>query len=240
MGTSGSYSGSGSKAGKALRSEVKNWLNNPGQAPSVSHGVRLFRSRYASDVSSGAIGSGRHGGAQRSAVVSARTAGRAAAAAYAYATGDRQTLSDLGLNYDELREYNSIDLINKIVSVACGPNSDGTIEEDEQRWVAAELADWIIEQQNASVIVEPDEIAGKAFACIVHAAIATETGELIRSGNPPPALTELDDNELQKMAEVVADRAGLSNVSVTEREFADAIENGIETVRDILGLSPDA
>lgn len=240
MGTSGSYSGSGSKAGEALRAETKNWLNNPNQTPSVSHGVRLFRSRGASDTRSGAGGSGRHGGAQRSAVVSARTAGRAATAAYAYVTGDRQALSDLGLNYDELRELSSIDLINKIVSVACGPYSDGTIEEDEQRWVAAELADWIIEQQDASVIVEPDEIAAKAFACIVRAAIETETGELIRSGNPPITLSEVDDKELQKMAEVVADRAGLSSKSVTAREFADAIENGIETVRDILGLSSDA
>lgn len=239
MGTSGSYSGGGGKAGKALRSEVKNWLSNPDQIPSVSHGARLFRFRNASDGRSGAGSSGRHGGAQRSAMVSARTSGRAAAAAYAYITGNRQVLSELGLNYDELYGRNSIDLIDKIVSVACGPYSDGTIEEAEQRQVAAELADWIIERQDEGEVIEPIEIVIKAVACIIFEAFASETGELIRSGNPPHALTEVDDNELKKMAEVTAERSELSSERVTAREFANAIENGIEILSDIVGLSSD-
>ena len=240
MGTSGSYTGSGSKAGKALRTEVTNWLRDSSRTPSVSHVIGLFRSRGVPDVSSGVGGGGRDGGAQRSSAVSARTAGRAIAVACAYRTGDRYALSDLGLDYDELRELSHLDLICKIVDAACGPHNDGTIADYEQRLVASELADWIIGQQDEGVELELDEIVRKAISCIIFEAISSEISGLIRSGDLPPAASEMDDNDLRDMAAVLADRAVLSVEGVTEREFVDAIENGIETLRDIVELSPDA
>ena len=77
----------------------------------ASRAIGLFRPRIASGNGGGGGGAGggarggggRVGGAQRSAVRAARSAGRAAAGAYAYRTANRDVLSDLGLDYDELR-----------------------------------------------------------------------------------------------------------------------------------------
>jgi len=89
---------------------------------------------------------GRSGGPQRSAAASARSAGRAAAAAYAYRTSDATTLERLGLDYNELRALgDEFEVLRRIVDVACG-SPDSTIEDHEQRRIAADVAEWVLEQ----------------------------------------------------------------------------------------------
>lgn len=255
MGTSGSYSGGGGKPGQQLRREIQRWLERlPTTTPpengtadrsrdrppvrAASRAIGLFRPRIASGNGGGRGGSGgRVGGAQRSAARAARSAGRAAAGAYAYRTANRDVLSDLGLDYDELRALNDpLEVSCRIVEVACGPRSEGTIDHDEQRWVAAEIAEWVLEEQEADGLPQPDEIARKAIAFIIFEAIASEVGELINGSNRPEWTISSSEEELRDAAEVLSQQTNLSIDGVTNSEFAKAIEDGIETLREIYGV----
>ena len=259
MGTSGSYSGSGGKPGQQLRREIQHWLEGlsttdpPENEPAdqsrdrppvraASRAIGLFRPRTASGNGGGGGGAGggarggggRVGGAQRSAVRAARSAGRAAAGAYAYRTANRDVLSDLGLDYDELRALDDpLEVSRKIVEAACGPRSESTIDHDEQRWVAAQIAEWVLEEQEADGLPQPDEIARKAIAFTMFEAIASEVGELINSGDRPEWTISLTDEELRDATEVLSQQAELSVDGVTNAEFAKAIEDSIETLREI-------
>jgi len=278
MGTSGSYSGSGGKAGKDLRQELTDWLDqlppnppeeqppddsDPGQPPTqppsptqlppeiVQNILPFLRPRATggggSDGPGGAGGIGgagagergssggrSGGGPRRSAAVSAGSAGRAAAAAYAYQTGNVAELERLGLRYDELRTLGDpLEVTSRIVAAACGPN-ESTIEDMEQRYVAAELAEWVFEQ-GAEAVPTPEEIVRKTISLIIVETLESETGDLLRNGQRPAWATELAEGELRDAAEVLAQRATLSVDGVSEAEFAAAIENGIETLRQILG-----
>src|SRR5690606_41176073 len=52
----------------------------------------------------------------------------------------------LGLDYESLRTNDDpIDLTRRIVEAACGPLPDGTIEDEERRVVAAQVAEWVLE-----------------------------------------------------------------------------------------------
>lgn len=262
MGTSGSYSGGGGKPGQELRDRVDSWLDTlpvspppsdkpedqtPYQMPLsvVSGAIGIFGPRRGvggtgvggTAEGGGAGGGGRRaGGAQRSTSRSARSAGRAAAAAFAFRSGDGQGLSELGLNYDELLALDDpMEVVRRIVDAACGSRSESTIEHEEQRMVAAEIATWMLDEEEAGVILSPDQIARKAIALIVAEAIASETGELIRAGNRPTWVSELAESELKKAIEVNAERAELSVDGVTQAEFARAIEDGLEKFHSILG-----
>ena len=263
MGTSGSYSGGGGKPGQDLRDKVGDWLDSlpsnplpddrpgdhqdPFQLPrsAVFHAIRMFGTQGGSGGSGGAPegdarggrgGRGRTGGAQRSASGAARSAGRAAAAAYGYRTGNRRVLSDLGLDYDELRTLDDpLELTCRIVDVACGPQSESTIDHEEQRCVAAEIAEWVLTEQEAGAAPQPEEIARKAITFIIAEAMASETGKLIREGKRPAWATELAENENREAAEVLADQAELSVGGATADEFAKGIEDGIEALRTIYG-----
>ena len=263
MGTSGSYSGAGGRAGQQLRREIGRWLQGlPSSAPPetepvdrsryqppvriASRAIGLFRPRIASGsgggggggAGGGAQGGGRRtGGAQRSVVRAAGSAGRAAAAAYAYGTANRDVLSDLGLDYDDLRALSDpLEVSCRIVEAACGPRSESTIDHEEQRWVAAMIAEWVFQEQQAGTLPRPDEIARKAIAFIIFEAISSEAGELINGGARPDWTIAWTDEELRNAAEVLSQRAQLSVEGVTNAEFAAAIENGIETLRVIYGV----
>ena len=139
-----------------------------------------------------------------------------------------------GLDYDELRALDDpLEVSRKIVEAACGPRSESTIDHDEQRWVAAQIAEWVLEEQEADGLPQPDEIARKAIAFIMFEAIASEVGELINSGDRPEWTISLTDEELRDATEVLSQQAELSVDGVTNAEFAKAIEDGIETLREI-------
>ena len=262
MGTSGSYSGSGGRPGRQLRREIGRWLNGlPTSAPPENQpvdrsryqppvgvarrAIRLFEPRLASGNGGGGGGAGggtpggggRTGGAQRSVVRSARSAGRAAAGAYAYGIGDRDALSELGLDYDDLRALNDpLEVSCRIVEAACGPRSESTIDHEEQRWVAAMIAEWVFQEQETGALPQPDEIARKAIALIIFEAMSSEAGELINGEDRPDWTIAWTDEELHAAAEVLSQRAQLSLEGVTNSEFTTAIEDGLETLRAIYGV----
>jgi hypothetical protein len=183
---------------------------------------------------SGGSGSGRRGGAQRSAALSATTAGRAAGAAYAYRTGDAATLSELGLDYDELRASgDSITISQRIVQVACGASSDGTIEADERREVAARVTLWVLEENESGAPPNPDEIARYALAEILFEAMAVEGAALLRDGKRPAWVTREGERQMRETANVLAQQADLSPQGATIAELERALEDGLETLRAI-------
>ena len=146
-------------------------------------------------------------------------------------------MSDLGLDYDDLRALSDpLEVSCRIVEAACGPRSESTIDHEEQRWVAAMIAEWVFQEQQAGTLPRPDEIARKAIAFIIFEAISSEAGELINGGARPDWTIAWTDEELRNAAEVLSQRAQLSVEGVTNAEFAAAIENGIETLRVIYGV----
>lgn len=276
MGTSGSYSGSGSKAGKNLRRELNDWLdqlppNPPDQPPPddrdperppsdtpppnplppavLQSVLSMLRPRISSgsgaDGPGGGGGLGRGGagagaptgrtggGARRSAAGAAGSAGRAGAAAYAYQTGDAAELERLGLRYDELRSLGDpLEVMQRIVVAACGPN-ESTIEDIDQRYVAAEVAEWVFEQ-GPTAVPTPEEIVRKTISLMIFETFLSESGSL-RDGERPSWASELAENELRDAAEALSQRATLSVDGVSADEFAAAIEGGIEMLRQIVG-----
>jgi hypothetical protein len=182
--------------------------------------------------SAGRRGIGGGDGPRRSTARVSRSTGRAAAAAYAYATGDRAGLQALGLDYDSLRALgDQLAITCRIVEAACdAPNS--TIEDSEERYVAAEVAEWVLKQSEAGSPPSPEEITRYAIATIIVEVISTEMGEVLRRRSQDAFDIE---RELHESAEILAGKAGLSVSGASEVELAKAIEDGIETLRAIYG-----
>lgn len=180
--------------------------------------------------STGSSGGGRSGGgASRSVGGSARTAGRAAAAARAFSSGDVDTLAGFGLDYAALAALNDpIEVVRQIVEAACGARADSTIEDHEQRLVAAEVAEWVL-SEDGNAPPAPEEIVRHTIAIIIADTALVETAdEASRHANG-----ELLESEVREVAEALAARVPLSVDGTTEDEFAAAIESGIETLRTI-------
>lgn len=252
MGTSSSYSGSGDRPTKDLQDSLTDWLDRLPKDPqsdqerpkldpnSLLGAVQLLRPRSGGGGGDGpggggggagrAPGSRSGGGAIRSAVVSAGTAGRAAAAAYAFRTGDAAALERLGLNYDELSALGSpTEVARRIVDAACGPRTDSTIVDHEQRLVAADVAEWVIREQEAGSLPTPEEITRHAIATIIAEAVLVETA----ASTEAHELGEMTESEVRDSAEALAAKAALSVEGATEAEFSTAIEAGLETLRKI-------
>ncbi|MGA8352890.1 MAG: hypothetical protein WB698_01825 [Solirubrobacteraceae bacterium] len=263
MGTSGSYSGSGGKVGERLREDVSNWLDSlpspqTGQGDNGDQNqgdqgrprlnpeailpiVGLLRPRSGTGGGSDGPGGGSGGtggtatgrggrsggGPHRTVARSAGTAGRAAAAAYAYRSGDASTLERLGLNFAELTTLgDQYEIARRIAYAACA-SADSTIEDHEQRLVAAEVAEWVLNPDGEPPT--PEEIVRHTIGLIIADALLSETGELVNNSN----YADLAESEVRDAADALASRASLSVDGVTDEQFTQAIENGIETLRSI-------
>ncbi len=259
MGTSGAYSGSGGKDGKAVRDAIGDYLDGlPGaNAPSgpdserspldpaaIRSVINLIRPRSSGGgggdgpggggggrASGGGAGSRSGGGPQRSAASSAHSAGQAVAAAYAYRTGDAATLARLGLDYNELRGLgDDFEVLRRIVDMACG-TSDSTIEDHEQRCVAANVCDWMFEQEADGYRPTLEEIVRRTIAEIIAETLLVESGDLVNSHD----MADVAESDIRDMAEEISAQATLSVDGATEDEFSRAIEAGLETIRGIVG-----
>lgn len=257
MGTSGAYSGSGGKDGKTVRDTISDHLESlsgpdgsgsDGERPpldpaALGRVINLIRPRTATGgggdgpggggggAAGGGIGSRSGGGPQRTAVGSARTAGRAAAAAYAYSTGDAATLQRLGLDYNELRGLgDEFEVLRRIVDMACSA-PDSTIEDHEQRRVAADIAEWVMEQQRDGYLPSPEETVRQTIAVIIAEALLVESGDLVNKHDQ----ADIAERDIRDAAEAIAAQAQLSVNGATEDEIGRAIEAGLERIRSIIG-----
>ena len=171
-------------------------------------------------------------GVDRSVGQSAGAAGRAGAAAYAYATGDAGTLEELGLNYAAMQASGDLfDIVQEIVAAACGPLSDGTIEDEERRRVAAELAQWVLEAEDQGTTPPPEDIVREAIGRIIFEAALTETAAKLHEGNRPQREIREAERQIREAAQVLAQQAELSSSGATPAEFERATEDGIELLR---------
>lgn len=257
MGTKGSYSGS--TAGGDLRDGLDDWLANlpgaDGQAPppSVSQPsllsllkpppnspagrvlptAALFRS---SRGGGGGGGRGRRStdGLTRSTAASARSAGRGAAAAYAYRSGDAQTLRDLGLDYDALRANpNIFDVAHQIAQKVCEDLPAGTIETAEQMEVVGRLAEWLVESDTTGTDVSLGQIAEEAVALILAEAYLVETASSLNTKGMSGTERAAFEDGIRQAAEELAAHADLSPTGPSAEEFTRAIEDGLEYLRVI-------
>jgi hypothetical protein len=255
MGTSGAYSGSGGKDGKAIRDAVGDYLDGltgsgGDGAPDAEHPpldpadlrrvINMIRPRSAAGgggdgpggggATGGGMGGRSGGGPRRSAAASAGSAGRAAAAAYAYSTGDAATLERLGLDYNELRGLgDEFEVLRRIVDMACSA-PDSTIEDHEQRRVAADVAEWVMEQGKDGVPPTPEEIVRQTIATIVAETLLVESGDLVNGHD----LADIAEADIRDAAEAIAAQATLSVDGATEDEISRAVEAGLETLRGIV------
>ena len=180
-------------------------------------------------------GSGRtRAGSGRSSQRLASVGGRAAAGAYAYASGDAAGLRSLGLDYGELRALNDpLEVTRRIVDAVCGQQSDGRLEEAEERYVAASVADWVLQQSEGAELPDVDDVARYAIATIVTEVLSSELGEALRG--QPDQVANVAEDELRDAATVLARQSELSTSGPTEDELTRAIEEGIEKLREIYG-----
>lgn len=250
MGTSGAYSGSGGRDGKRAREVMREHLDNlaggsgtdkdrPSLDPQLMQSIlKLLRPRTKGSSDGpgggggGGAGAGSGPGPQRSAAASAHTAGRAAAAAYAYRTGDAATLHRLGLDYDELRGLGDDgEVARRIVIMACDM-ADSTIPDHEQRMVTADIAEWILEHEEmGGRLPTPDEIVRQTIAAIITSITLVENGDLINRHG----MADVAESDVRDAAEALANQADLSVTGASENEISRAIEDGIDTIRTILG-----
>ena len=180
-------------------------------------------------------GSGRaRAGSSRSLQRLASVGGRAAAGAYAFASGDAAGLRSLGLDYSELRALNDpFEVTRRIVDAVCGQQADSRLEEAEERYVAASVADWVLEQAEDGELPDADDVARFALATIVTEILSSELGEAMR--DRPDEVADVAEGELRDAAWVLAGQAELSSSGPTADELTSAIKEGVQKLREIYG-----
>lgn len=257
MGTKGSYSGS--VAGGEVRDGLDDWLASlPGgdgpppsgednqSQPSLFSALRPSQNTPAGRVlptaalfrsSRGGGGSGRGRSSDsliRSAAGSARSAGRGAAAAYAYRVGDAQTLRDLGLDYDALRANpNIFEVVHQIAQKVCEDLPPGTIDTAEQMEVVGRLAEWLVDTDTSGAEVSLGQIAEEAVGLILAEAYLVETASTLNEKHMTGAQRAEFEDGVRQAAEELAAYANLTPTGPSPGEFTRAIEDGLEYLRTI-------
>ena len=123
-------------------------------------------------------------------------------------------------------------MTRRIVDAVCGHQTNGTLEESEEQWVAVSVADWLLTQSERGEVPDLDDIARYAIAAIVTEVLSSELGAVL--GDHPEMVADVEE-ELRDAAMVLANQAELSASGPTVEELTTAIEEGIETLREIYG-----
>jgi hypothetical protein len=121
-------------------------------------------------------------------------------------------------------------VLRRIVDMACSA-PDSTIEDHEQRRVAADVAEWVMEQEKDGVPPTPEEIVRQTIATIVAETLLVESGDLVNGHD----LADIAEGDIRDAAEAIAAQATLSVDGATEDEISRAVEAGLETLRGIVG-----
>jgi len=260
MGTSNSYSGSGGKPAKDLRAELDAWLDDAESQPKPAGADQpdlpslplsalvpaLFVPAVGRRTSSGSGGgggggsttTGGNGGAGprasgRTISGYANTAGRAAAAARAFRDGDRDALEKLGLDFDALSSLPSrFEMVRAIVEVICEAQTESDINAEEQRTIAALVADWVLDPAVNSATPASEDVARQAIALIATQVYLTEaTAQIDKHAN---TIDRAQFNKrVAETAGVLAGTAELSNTGATAGDLSKAIRRAISGLRKI-------
>lgn len=268
MGSKDSFAGGGGNVGNDLRDGLDDWLATlpgaPGSSPAAdpnqaatspqtttavattklsSPAQRVARTALLFKTSSGSGSSSRRGAEvqfTRSAATSSRIAGRGAAAAYAYRTGDRDALRELGLDYDRLRANpNTLDVVYLIAQAICEELPPGTIETDEQLHVVADIAEWIVEASPGGAVPSPAEIAQETLAVVLTWAFLTTTASALNTKDMTGLQRDSFEKEVRAACEELAGQANLDPSTPSANEFASAVEHGLEFLQAAYGRSDE-
>ena len=170
----------------------------------------------------------------RSAASSSRAAGRGAAAAYAYRTGNADTLRELGLDYGALRSNpNVIDVVYQITQKICGDLPPGTIDTEEQVRVVADIAEWIVTTDVDGDPPSPAEIAVETLAVVLNWAYLTTTAAELNTKDLAGGERTAFEADVRAACEELAAQADLSPTGATPSEFTAAIEHGLEFLQAV-------
>lgn len=172
----------------------------------------------------------------RSAAASSRIAGRGAAAAYAYRTGNADVLRELGLDYEALRSNpNVIDVVHQIAQKICEDLPPGTIDTEEQVRIVADIAEWIVTTDADGNPPSPAEIAVQALAVVLNWAYLTTTAAEINTKNLTANERVAFESDVRAACEELAAQAELSPAGATPSEFTAAVEHGLEFLQAVYG-----
>ena len=173
-------------------------------------------------------------GSGRSSRRLASVAGRAAAGAYAYVRSDVAELRSLGLDYDELRGMDDpLEVMRQVVDAVCGQQGDGRLEETEERYVAASVATWVLEQSESEQLPDVDDVARYALATVMAEIVSAELSVALRDQRD--GVAAVAEDELLASTMILARQAELNPSGPTAHELTRAIEGGIQKLREIYG-----
>jgi len=170
----------------------------------------------------------------RSAARSSRVAGRGAAAAYAYRTGNADTLRELGLDYEALRSNpNVIEVVHQIAQKICEDLPPGTIDTEEQIRIVADIAEWIVTTDVDGNPPSPTEIAVETLAVVLNWAYLITTAADLNTKDLTGSERIAFEADVRAACEELATQADLSPTGATPSEFTAAIEHGLEFLQAV-------
>lgn len=216
----------------------------PGQPPRVDLGPALrvllnSRGRGGrSDGPGGGGGGGRSsGGATRSVGRVSRAAGRAGRLALAYSSGNREALSEAGLNYEELQALGDPVAIGlKIIETAFEAQADSTLADAEERDIVATVVEWILEQP-ADHPPTPEDVVRKSIETTIAETALTEVSATVYAKQASFEKRRSLERQIRDVAAECAAQATLNTSGATEQQMAQAIENGIRDIGQIFGVA---
>ena len=140
----------------------------------------------------------------------------------------------MGLDYDQLRALDDpLEVTRRIVDTVCGQQDDGRLEAAEERYVAASVADWLLQQSEGGELPDVDDVARYAIATIVAEVLSSELGQALL--DKPDQVADVAESELRDAATVLANQTELSSTGPTEEELTRAIEDGLDKLWEIYG-----
>lgn len=238
MGTSSSYSGSSSKAAKAIRDSVDSWSKSqanektPVPTSAVAQALNMpgfTRGHGGRGRGGGGGGGGKQSGPRRSASTYAATASRAARLARAYREGDRAVLEKAGLDFDKLSALPTrAELVRAILDVVCGTDMGSDIPAEEQREISAHLMDWMLDADQNPTPPNAAETSEHAIGLIIAETFLSEAGEFTSTD---AASREEFIEGVYESSKVLAAESDLSGTGATQDDIDRAIQKGLRWLR---------
>jgi hypothetical protein len=109
----------------------------------------------------------------------------------------------LGLDYNELRSIgDDVEVLRRIVHMACGI-PDSTIEDHEERLIAADIAEWVLEHEQDGYLPTPEEIVRQTIAVIIAEVLLVESGNLVNGHSQ----ADVAESDIRDAAEAIAAQA---------------------------------
>lgn len=189
----------------------------------------------------GASGRGTKGGGGRSSTRTIRgyasAAGQAAAAARAFREGDRGALAELGLDFDRLSAMpNRFEMVRDIVDVVCAAQSESSIGAEEQREIAAHVADWVLDPTINADTPGVEDVAREAIALITAQVYLTEANAQVDRHGSTVERSDFEARVIES-ATALAATAEISVQSSAAKDISKAIRKTISTLRKVHPLN---